>query len=121
VAGPDGPTPQIVEQSQIDTADEAQAAILASGTHFNPVDLICGVRDRQSRPYALDRFVDHDAVFIARKSREGKELLALERPGLWNGAMARWNTLFVEVPAATFAPVKTVFDLLRPAHQVDRG
>ncbi len=113
--------PQIVERSQIDAGDETQAAIFDSGTHFNPVDLACGMRDRHGRPFDLDRFVDPRAVFIAPKSRDGRKLKALERPGLWNGAMARWNTLFVEVPAATFAPVKTVFDLLRPAHQAPRA
>lgn len=107
---------QIVEASQ--TSDHpAQQSIFRSGTHFNPVDLICGMRDRYGRPYDLGRFVDPDAVFIAPKSSDGRELRALERPGLWNGAMARWNTVFVETPAETFAPVKTVFDLLRPAHQ----
>lgn len=107
---------QIVEASQTAT-DPAQQDIFRSGTHFNPVDLICGMRDRHGRPYDLSRFVDPDAVFIADKSKDGRELRALERPGLWNGAMARWNTVFVETPPETFAPVKTVFDLLRPAHQ----
>ena len=122
VAGADGvATPQIVERAQIDAGDPSQVAIFESGTHFNPVDLACGVRDRRGRQYDLERFVDPEAVFIAQKSRDGRSLFALERPGLWNGAMARWNTLFVEVPAATFAPVKTVFDLLRPAHQPPAG
>jgi hypothetical protein len=115
----DGASVQIVEQSQIDGGDEGQRRILAAGTHFNPVDLVCALRDRHGRPYDLERFIDHQAVFISRKSKGGRELKALERPGLWNGAMAHWNTLFVEVPPATFAPVKTVFDLLRPAHQVE--
>ncbi len=75
------------------------------------------LRDRRGRPYDLDRYVDPATVFISTKSYEGRPLKALERPGLWNGAMAGWNTVFVEVPLATFAPVKTVFDLLRPEHQ----
>ena len=108
---------QIVEHSQIDAADPDQQAIWASATHFNPTDIVCSVRDSRGRPYDLQRYVDARAVFIARKSHQGRELKALERPGLWNGAMAHWNTVFVEVPAETFAPVKTVFDLLRPEHQ----
>ncbi len=108
---------QIVEASQVDMRDEAQKSIFASSTHFNPVDIAAGMRRWNGEPFALGGFVDAGAVFVARKSHEGRELLALERPGLWNGAMARWNTLFVEVPASTFAPVKTVLDLLRPAHR----
>jgi hypothetical protein len=108
---------QIVEASQVDAADEGQQAILRSSTHFNPVDLVCSLADRHGRPYDLARFVDPSTVFIAEKSHQGRRLKALERPGLWNGAMAGWNTVFVEVPLATFAPVKTVFDLLRPEHQ----
>jgi Domain of unknown function (DUF4301) len=81
------------------------------------VDLACALRDRHGRPYDLHRFVDPATVFIASKSHEGRPLKALERPGLWNGAMAGWNTVFLEVPAETFAPVKTVLDLLRPEHQ----
>ncbi len=108
---------QIVETSQVDPSDPAQRAIHAAATHFNPVDLHCTLRDRRGRPYDLDRYVDPSTVFISTKSHEGRPLKALERPGLWNGAMAGWNTVFVEVPLATFAPVKTVFDLLRPEHQ----
>jgi len=110
-------TAQIVESAQVDQADAGQRAAFAAATHFNPVFLACAVRDRLGRPYDLRRFVDPAAVFISRKSKEGRALQALERPGLWNGAMARWLTLFVEVPDATFSPVKTVNDLLRPAHQ----
>lgn len=110
-------TPQIVEGSQIDPCDAGQQAVVRAATHFNPVDLVCGVRDADGTPYDLTRFVDPRAVFISSKSHQGRPLLALERPGLWNGAMARWSTLFVEVPGATFAPVKTIFDLLRPEHQ----
>lgn len=108
---------QIVEKAQIDSHDPSQAEALAAATHFNPVDIACGLRDRRGRPYRLSRFVDADAVFIAEKDHQGRRLRALERPGLWNGAMAGWNTVFVEVPLATFAPVKTVLDLLRPEHQ----
>lgn len=110
-------SPQIVEISQIDTRDPEQRAVLEASTHFNPVDIACGLRNRRGRPYDLHRFVDPSTVFIAEKSHEGRPLKALERPGLWNGAMAGWNTVFVEVPDATFAPVKTVLDLLRPEHQ----
>lgn len=108
---------QIVETSQIDPKNEEQQAHLKSATHFNPVDLACALHDRHGRPYDLHQFVDPATVFIANKSHEGRPLKALERPGLWNGAMAGWNSVFVEVPAETFAPVKTVLDLLRPEHQ----
>jgi len=107
---------QIVETSQIGPEPGQQRALAAS-THFNPVDIACSLHDRAGRPYDLDRFVDPATVFIAAKSHEGQPLRALERPGLWNGAMAGWNTVFVEVPSSTFAPVKTVLDLLRPEHQ----
>jgi len=112
-----GISPQIVETSQIDPRDPEQQAILKASTHFNPVDIACGLRDRHGRPYDLNRAIDPATVFISEKSHEGRPLKALERPGLWNGAMAGWNTVFVEVPDATFAPVKTVLDLLRPEHQ----
>ncbi len=108
---------QIVESAEFDPASGAHRAIFRSATHFNPVDLVCGMRDAAGKPFDLHWFVDPDAVIVARKSHEGRELLALERPGLWNGAMAGWNTVFVEVPGETFAPVKTVMDLLRPEHQ----
>lgn len=106
---------QIVESSQIDPG--MRKDILAGSTHFNPVDIVCALRDRHGAPYDLHRFVDPTTVFISSKSHEGRPLKALERPGLWNGAMAGWNTVFVEVPDETFAPVKTVLDLLRPEHQ----
>ncbi len=106
---------QIVESSQIDPA--VRQDLLGQSTHFNPVDIVCALKDRKGQPYDLGRFVDPSAVFISTKSHEGRPLKALERPGLWNGAMAGWNTVFVEVPDATFAPVKTVLDLLRPEHQ----
>jgi hypothetical protein len=108
---------QIVETSQIDRRNEGQVAILKSARHFNPVDLVCITRDWKGRPYDLSRFIDTQAVFIAEKSQDGRPLRSLERPGLWNGAMAGWNSVFVEVSADTFHPVKTVNDLLDPAHQ----
>ena len=115
VRAPDGGmTLQIVEDAQV--APE-QRGMLARSTHFNPVFMACALRDRHGRARDLAPYVDHDAVIVTRKSVGERELLALERPGLWNGAMAGWNTVFVEVPAATFAPVKTVLDLLRPEHQ----
>lgn len=108
---------QIVETSQIDRRDPDQEHHLASATHFNPVDLVCRVRSHRGSPYDLQRFIDPRTAFVCHKSHGGRPLSALERPGLWNGAMARWNTVFVEVPSATFGPVKTVFDLLSPKHQ----
>ncbi len=118
VRGRDGAvTLQIVETSQVDPESEAQRRILASSTHFNPVDLVCGLRDARGEGYDLHRFVDPDAYLVAEKSAAGRKLKALERPGLWNGAMAGWNTVLVEVPLATFSPVKTILDLLRPEHR----
>jgi hypothetical protein len=117
VAGPDGESLQIVESAQADLKDPAQAAVWKAGTHFNPVDLACSLRDASGRPFDLRRFVDEEAVFISEKTHEGLPLKALERPGLWNGTMAFWETVFVEVPKETFAPVKTVLDLLRPEHR----
>jgi len=111
-------TPQIVESAQVDPGEAGQIAKLKSSTHFNPVDLVCGVRNHRDEPYDLSRFIDENAVFLSNKSRGGRQLKALERPGLWNGAMAFWNTIFVEVPAETFSPVKTVVDLLDDVHQV---
>lgn len=109
-------TRQIVESAQV--ADEpAQQAVLRRATHFNPVFLACALRDPAGAPWPLEAFVDPDAVIVTRKSAGGRDLLALERPGLWNGAMADWITVFVEVPLEVFNPVKTVFDLLRPEHQ----
>ncbi|USD26353.1 DUF4301 family protein [Flagellimonas marinaquae] len=109
---------QIIESAQIDQNNRQQAAILQNSTHFNPVDLVCGVRNYKGEKYNLLDFVDHKQGFITEKTKEGKELKALELPGLWNGAMAFWNTIFVEVPLVTFNPVKTVNDLLKPTHQV---
>jgi hypothetical protein len=118
VAGRDGSlSRQIVESAQVDPESPDQQAIWAAATHFNPVDLVCAVRDYRGVPFNLHHFVDPQAVFISRKSKNGEELQALEWAGLWNGAMAHWITLFVEVPALTFNPVKTILDLLRPPHQ----
>ncbi|MFC4220930.1 DUF4301 family protein [Flagellimonas marina] len=108
---------QIIESAQIDMSNDKQAAILKNSTHFNPVDLVCGVRDHKGKKYNLLDFVDEKQGFITGKTQEGKELKALELPGLWNGGMAFWNTIFVEVPLVTFNPVKTVNDLLKPSHQ----
>ncbi len=110
---------QIVEKAQVDMNDDGQKQMWESSTHFNPVDIVCGVRDFEGRPFDLARFVDADAVFISKKSKDGKELKALELPGLWNGSMSDWITVAVDVPRETFNPVKTVFDLLDPAHQVE--
>ena len=108
---------QIVEMVQIDLQSQEQKEIVGESTHFNPVDLVCGIKDWKGVPFELSRFVDPESVFISKKSKDGKDLKALELPGLWNGAMAGWNTLFVEVPPITFNPVKTVNDLLRKEHQ----
>ncbi len=118
VRGADGTTSrQIVETAQIDPDSDEQQARLRASTHFNPVNMVCALRDPDGRRFDLREYIDEDAVIVARKSAGGRELKALERPGLWNGAMAYWNTVFVEVPLETFTPVKTVFDLLRPEHQ----
>lgn len=109
---------QIIESAQIDMNDSSQVELLNNSTHFNPVDLVCGVKDHNGVKYDLMNFVDAKQGFITGKTKEGKELKALELPGLWNGAMAFWNTIFVEVPLVTFNPVKTVNDLLKPSHQV---
>ncbi|HVT02376.1 MAG TPA: DUF4301 family protein [Thermoanaerobaculia bacterium] len=112
-----GESVQIVESSQVRMDDAHQQKIWSSSTHFNPVDIVCGLRNWNGEPFDLSPFIDQRAVFVSRKSHEGRELRALELPGLWNGAMAGWNTVCVEVPASTFAPVKTVLDLLRSQHQ----
>jgi hypothetical protein len=118
VSGADGRVSrQIVEASEVDHHSAEQASRWAAATHFNPVDLVCALRDRHGRPYDLARYADPEAVFISLKSADGHRLKALEHPGLWNGGMAAWNTVFVEVPPETFAPVKTLFDLLRPEHR----
>ena len=115
VAGADGlETLQIAESNQI--APEKRE-LMRLATHFNPVDLVCSFRTSKGGRFDLREFVDPATGFISRKSDGGRELLAQELPGLWNGAMARWNTVFVEVPITTFSPVKVVTDLLRPEHQ----
>ncbi len=118
VEGKDGSTSlQILESVQIPKDDPAAMAAMAGATHFNPVDLVCLLRDYKGNKFDLLSRVDPDAGFMSSKSYQGRELKALEMPGLWNGAMSDWNTLFVEVPVETFNPVKVVLDLLRPAHQ----
>lgn len=109
-------TLQIVEAAEVDGRDAAQSGIRRRTTHFNPVDLVVALRDPAGEPWDLARFVDPGRAFVAEKSEGGRNLRVYERPGLWNGAMAGWNTLFVEVPAWTFAPVKTVLDLARAEH-----
>lgn len=108
---------QIVEGSQIDKKDEKQNNILKASTHFNPVDLVCGIKDYKGDKFNLTHFIDKQTGFISEKSHNGFNLKAMELPGLWNGAMSDWNTIFVEVPNITFNPVKTVFDLLRIEHR----
>lgn len=110
-------SPQILESSQINTGDKRSMEIMKTATHFNPVDLVCAIKDYKGNDFDLLRYVDKSTGFISHKSKNGKELKALELPGLWNGAMSNWNTIFMEVPISTFNPVKTVNDLLRPEHQ----
>jgi len=118
VEGTDGDKSlQIVESSQIDFSDEDQAEIVKNATHFNPVDLVCAVKDFKGKKFNLKEFVDENTGFISNKSKNGRDLKAQELPGLWNGAMANWITVFMEVPISTFNPVKTVNDLLRDQHQ----
>lgn len=120
VKGEDGQISlQIVESAQIDKNNKSQNEILMNATHFNPVDLVCGIKDFNGKKFDLQKFVDPKTAFITMKTKAGKDLMALELPGLWNGSMAHWNTIFVEVPLITFNPVKTVTDLLKPAHQID--
>ncbi len=108
---------QILESSQIDKNNQEYMKMFTTGTHFNPVDLVCAVKDYKGKSFNLPDFVDKATGFISSKSKDGKDLKALELPGLWNGAMSDWNTIFVEVPLSTFNPVKTVNDLLREQHQ----
>ncbi len=107
---------QIIESSQINHKNAQQEAIFQGSTHFNPVDLVCGCWNYQGEAFNLTDYVDTNTGFVSNKSKDGRELKALELPGLWNGAMADWNTIFVEVPIETFNPVKTVNDLLKPMH-----
>lgn len=114
----DGSTsPQILESTQIDPDNATYSEMLKDATHFNPVDLVCCIKRPDGSHYNLPDYVDPNTGFISSKSAGGRELRALELPGLWNGAMSDWNTIFVEVPIETFNPVKVVNDLLRPAHQ----
>ncbi|PAM92003.1 ATPase [Flavobacterium sp. IR1] len=108
---------QIVETSQVDLTNKKQLEILAEASHFNPVDLVCGIKNYKNQKFDLSKFVDHKTGFIVEKSVEGVTVKNYELPGLWNGAMAKWLTIFVAVPLITFNPVKTVNDLLKPAHQ----
>ena len=108
---------QIIEISQIDTQNSHQDSIVNEATHFNPVDIVCGVRDYKGQKFDLTDYTDPNAGIITQKSQGGKTLKALELPGLWNGAMSNWNTVFVEVPLITFNPVKTVNDLLKKEHR----
>jgi len=108
---------QIIESTQIDFKDEQQAKIAQSATHFNPVDLVCGIKNYYGKPFDLIEYIDENSGFVVEKNKNGRTYKAYELPGLWNGAMAKWLTLFVEVPLITFNPVKTVNDLLKPAHQ----
>jgi len=108
---------QIVEGAQIDLNDPQKATIVQHATHFNPVDLVLNIKDHEGKKFDLLKFIDPETGFISKKSKDGKDLKAMELPGLWNGAMANWNTVFVEVPISTFNPVKTVNDLLRDTHQ----
>lgn len=110
-------SPQILEAAQIDENDPAAVELMKSGTHFNPVDLVCYIKDYKGNKFDLKQFVDQETGLISMKSTGGVEIKALELPGLWNGSMSDWNTIFVEVPIETFNPVKTVNDLLRPQHQ----
>ncbi|MDR0428313.1 MAG: DUF4301 family protein [Dysgonamonadaceae bacterium] len=110
---------QILESSQINKNDAEMKSLFENGTHFNPVDLVCGLKNYKGEKFNLRKHVDKNTGFISSKSKNGKELRALELPGLWNGAMADWNTVFVEVPLETFNPVKTVNDLLRKEHQTE--
>ncbi len=114
-------TLQIVESSQIDFQNELQKNIAKEATHFNPVDIVCGVKNFKGEKFDLSKFVDPKTAFITEKTFNGKLIKAFELPGLWNGAMAKWTTIFVEVPLETFNPVKTVNDLLKSSHQPDNG
>jgi len=110
---------QIVESAQVDIGNKQQEEILKKSTHFNPVDVVFGAKDYKGNKFDLTKFVDYKAAFISNKTYAGKDLKALELPGLWNGSMAKWNTIFVEVSLMTFNPVKTVNDLLKDTHQIN--
>jgi len=108
---------QIVEEIQVDHQSPTQMAIWREATHFNPVDLVCSLRDEEGNNYDLTRYADPQTAIITHKTDRGRPITALEHPGLWNGGMARWNTIFIEIPLTLFNPVKTCLDLLRPSHQ----
>jgi hypothetical protein len=110
-------TLQIVESAQTDTRNDAQMQIVQGATHFNPVDIVCCIRDFKGKPFSLPDFIDNEAGFIVQKTYKGRKIKAIELPGLWNGAMARWISIFVEVPAFCFQPVKEINDLLGPLHR----
>ena len=115
----DAETLQIIESSQVDQNNPHQVKIVNESTHFNPVDLVCGIKDYKGQPFDLKKFIDYETGFISYKSKAGKEIKQQELPGLWNGSMAGWTTIFIEVPLITFNPVKTVADLLRKEHLPD--
>ena len=111
---------QIVESAQIDKKNKQQKDILKNATHFNPVDLVCGIKNYKGEKFDLNKFVDSKTAFITMKTKTGKDLKSIRTYlDLWNGSMANWNTIFVEVPLITFNPVKTVNDLLKPTHQIN--
>lgn len=110
-------TPQIVESAEVNTADDGQRQLFEHATHFNPVFMALGLRDEEGRPFRLTDFVNDNRMIVTSKNVNGEEARVLERPGLWNGAMGGWNSVFVEVPGSVFSPVKSVFDLLRSEHQ----
>jgi len=112
---------QIVETAQIDLKDVKQQLILSQATHFNPVDLVCGIKNHKGEKFDLTEYVDKNTGFVVQKTHEGRDLKSYELPGLWNGAMSDWISIFVEVPVITFNPVKTVIDLLKPAHQANHN
>jgi hypothetical protein len=114
-------TLQIVETSQIDFNNKIQKDIANEAKFFNPVDIVCAITDFQGNKFDLLQFVDEKSAFITEKTKNGKPIKAIELPGLWNGAMAKWTTIFVEVPIETFNPVKNVNDLLKPAHQPENN
>jgi len=108
---------QIIEFAQIDFSNDKQKEIASKATHFSPTDLVCAVKNYKGEKFNLLDYVDPEAAFITMKTQNGQDIKALELPGLWNGSMAYWNSIYIEVPLHTFNPVKTVNDLLKPAHQ----
>ena len=107
---------QIVEKAQVNLLDKTQRLIWETSTHFNPVDIVCSLRDANGQPFDLEKFKDPNSVIITEKHYKGKPIKVLEHPGLWNGSMAHWITIFIEVPSETFQPVKKVTDLLKSSH-----